>query len=263
MNTHIDTLTILGGRSKSGEPEAVSEVVFHADDVVSIVGPTGSGKTMLINDIELFAAGDTPSKRTILIDGEVVPDEVRNNPSKNPIAMITQHTTFLSDLPVYEFLKMHAHIRRDQHTDLVEETLSLANQLCGEQIKNHHLMTELSGGQTRSLLIADAVVIGDSPIILLDEVENAGIYKERALKILKGYRKIMVFVTHDPVITLFSDFRIVMKNGSMSKVISTTEAEKAAAVEVKRLDDVMMQMREKIRLGHSVSIEHTTMGSAL
>ena len=31
-------------------------------DVVSIVGPTGSGKTTLINDIELFADGDTPSR---------------------------------------------------------------------------------------------------------------------------------------------------------------------------------------------------------
>ena len=76
-------------------------------------------------------------------------------------------------------------------------------------------MTELSGGQTRSLLIADAVVIGNSPIILLDEIENAGINRTRALELLKNYEKIFIFVTHDPRIALLSDFRIVMKNGAM------------------------------------------------
>jgi hypothetical protein len=54
-------------------------------------------------------------------------------------------------------------------------------------------MTELSGGQTRSLLIADAVVIGNSPIILLDEIENAGIHKTKALELLKKYCKAVCF----------------------------------------------------------------------
>lgn len=116
-------------------------------------------------------------------------------------------------------------------------------------------MTELSGGQTRALLIADAVVIGNSPIILLDEVENAGIYKERALKILKEYQKMMVFVTHDPVITLFSDFRIVMRNGSMKQVIKTREKEKAAAEELKKLDNLLMGLREKIRSGATIELK--------
>jgi hypothetical protein len=31
--------------------------------------------------------------------------------SRNPIALITQHTTFLSDLPVGEFLEIHARVR--------------------------------------------------------------------------------------------------------------------------------------------------------
>ena len=62
--------------------------------VVSIVGPTGSGKTTLINDIELFADDDTPSGRRILINGQPAPPDFRYNPAKNPIALITQHTTF-------------------------------------------------------------------------------------------------------------------------------------------------------------------------
>ena len=81
---------------------------------------------------------------------------------------------------------------------LWKRTILFANQLTGEAIIQETAMTELSGGQTRSLLIADAVVIGNSPIILLDEIENAGIHKTKALELLKKYDKLFVFVTHDP-----------------------------------------------------------------
>ena len=84
-------------------------------------------------------------------------------------------------------------------------------------------MTEFSGGQTRALFIADAVIIGNSPIILLDEIENAGIHRTRALELLKRYEKIFIFVTHDPRIALLSDLRIIMKNGAMKKYLSQTK----------------------------------------
>ena len=67
-------------------------------------------------------------------------------------------------------------------------------------------MTELSGGQTRALLIADATVICSTPVVLLDEVENAGIHRTRAVQLLRQYRKIFIFVTHDPRIALLSRF---------------------------------------------------------
>src|SRR5512141_2582655 len=107
----IDTITILGGHGRSGQREAVERIDLKMGDVVSIVGPTGSGKTTFINDIELFANGNTQTGRRILINGALPPVEYRDNPSINPIALITQHTTFLSDLPVLEFLTAHAGIR--------------------------------------------------------------------------------------------------------------------------------------------------------
>ncbi|WP_242465247.1 ATP-binding cassette domain-containing protein [Rhodospirillum rubrum] len=106
-------------------------------DVVSIVGPTGSGKTTLINDIELFANADTPTGRRVLINGERAPAAYRDDPARNPIALITQHTTFLSDLPVDVFLQTHARIRKaggGRVDDLVAATLDFANQLTGEPV---------------------------------------------------------------------------------------------------------------------------------
>jgi ABC-type lipoprotein export system ATPase subunit len=165
----IDELTIIAGSGKNKEKEPVGRVNLKIGNIVSIVGPTGSGKTELINDIERFANENTPSKRKILIDGSTAPDEFKNDPSKNPIALITQHTNFLSDLPVYEFLSIHAGIRQSGKIEsTINRTLDFANQLTGESIILENAMTELSGGQSRALLIADAVIIGNSPIILLD-----------------------------------------------------------------------------------------------
>lgn len=249
----IQSLTVMAGHGRKGQADLVSEVTLKMGDVVSIVGATGSGKTTLINDIAMFASRNTQTGRKILINGQEPPDEYHQDPSKNPVAYITQHTNFLSDLPVRRFLETHAKVRAGlSPAKAVEETLAFANQLTGEPIDAEISMTELSGGQTRALLIADAVIIGNSPIILLDEIENAGIHRSRALELLRGYEKIFIFVTHDPRIALLSDFRLVMKNGAICDLLHTDEEEKVAVVEIKKLDDLILSLRAKIRQGDRV-----------
>jgi ABC-type lipoprotein export system ATPase subunit len=104
----IEEISIIGGNGRSGEEEPVRSVKFRMGDVISIVGPTGSGKTTLINEIQLFADGFTPTKRKVLVNGVAPLQEYREDPSRNPVAAITQHTNFLSDLPVHDFLTIHA-----------------------------------------------------------------------------------------------------------------------------------------------------------
>ncbi|HOX22604.1 MAG TPA: ATP-binding cassette domain-containing protein [Elusimicrobiales bacterium] len=251
----VKKITIQGGTGKNGKKEPVDRVEFKMGNIVSIVGHTGSGKTTLIDDIELFANGDTPSKRRILINDQLPPVEYRYDPSKNPIALITQHTSFLSDLPVREFLSIHARIRGASAADeakLIKETLDFANQLTGEPVLLDSRMTELSGGQTRALLIADATILCNTPIVLLDEVENAGIHRTRALELLRRHKKIFIFVTHDPRIALLSDFRVIMKGGAITKVMYTDKEEAAYAVRVGKLDDLLCDLRNRIRDGESI-----------
>ena len=172
------------------------------------------------------------------------------------VISIVGHTGSGKTTPVGEFLRAHARIRAtapEQVDDAVARTLSFANELTGEPIEPECRMTELSGGQTRSLLTADATVICNTPIVLLDEVENAGINRSRALELLRQYRKIFIFVTHDPRIVLLSDYRIVMQEGRIAAVLRTDATEQALTPAVNRLDDMLSRLRNKIRRGERVT----------
>lgn len=144
----IERITIIGGCGKSGDREPVGEVFFEMGSVISIVGPR-LRQDRPYNDIGLFADRNTPTGRQVLINGLVPSDETIDDPSRNPITMITQHTNFLSDLSVRDFLFVHSRIRKRARGEspLLEETLDFANRLAGEPVIEGRAMTELSGGQ--------------------------------------------------------------------------------------------------------------------
>ena len=242
-------ITILPGRAKDGSAEAFEGITLRPGDTVSIVGSTGSGKTAFINDIEVFARRDTVTGRSILINGTTPPDEMVRDPAKKPIALITQNTKCLADLTVLAFLEMHAKARKIADPSVIDETIRLANEFTGEKIAGPMRMTALSGGQTRSLLIADAMTISSAPIILLDEVESGGIFKEKVIQSLKKRGKSVLFVTHDPILALLADRRIVMKNGAVEKILVPDGREDETLAEITEMDTVLSVMRERLRAG--------------
>ena len=167
---------------------------------------------------------------------------------------------FLADMSVGDFLRMHAK-SRGKDPALAERVITLANTLTGEPVNPAFQLTILSGGQSRALMAADIAVISDSPIVLIDEIENAGIKKQEALRLLSGEGKIVVVVTHDPMLALMASRRIVMKNGGMTKVISTNESEQRIFKDIERVDSWLAALRETIRQGDVVGdTAHTVAG---
>lgn len=218
------------------------------------MGHTGSGKTLFISDIEQLSQRDSISKRKIVIDNEDPNYEDRFDPEKKKIAMITQNTKCVSDLLVDEFLSIHAESRDIKDEKLIEKVIDMANKFTGESISEKSKVTELSGGQTRALLFADAILIGASPIILVDEIENAGINKNEILKYVKDKNKLVIFATHDPTIILQTEKRIVMKNGAVSKVIESAENEKHILEFVLETDKIIRKIQERIRNGLDIDV---------
>ena len=262
------TLTIQAGKNRFGEPEGFESIEIRPGDTLSIVGPTGSGKSALINDIETLAQGDSVTGRKILINGEEPPEAFVREPAFKPIALITQNTRCLADLSVEEFLLMHIKARKPGREDLLDEAINLANTYTGEEISLKSRMSGLSGGQTRSLMIADALVISDTPILLLDEIENAGIFKDRVIQSLQGGNKAVILVTHDPYLALTAGRRIVMKQGGVASVIELTGQEQHLVEDLALIEDRLHEIREKLRQGAaftsgSSSIPMTPIGQGL
>lgn len=48
----IEEITILGGYDKQGNKEPVKKVIVKKGEIFGVIGPTGSGKSSIIADIE-------------------------------------------------------------------------------------------------------------------------------------------------------------------------------------------------------------------
>ncbi len=246
----INSLTVMGGRDKSGNPEP-TDVLFTPGQITALLGPTGSGKSRFLYDIESLANNDTPSGRSILLDGEKPDHDRRFELQGRLVAQLTQNMNFVLDMGVQNFIRAHAASRNAPDPELAaDEVIAAANDLAGEPFSTQAQITQLSGGQSRALMIADAALLSWSPILLIDEIENAGVDKRRALDLLLKSEKIIVIATHDPVLALSADRRLVFEHGAVCKVQERNEAEKQLLEHLSLMEDKFSQVRAQLRLGN-------------
>ena len=249
----IKKITILPGFNKFGKKENFKKIDIKKGEVVAIVGPTGSGKSQLLYDIEKIAQKDTKSKRKILINGKTPEKEWRFDPKRKLIASLSQTMNFLTDINVKSFLELHLESRgKKAKKELIEEVIREANEITGEAISPEMNLLNLSGGQSRALMVSDIANISTSPVILIDEIENAGIRKEKAIEVLIEENKIVLIVTHDPCLALSADKRLVIKNGGIVKIIKTSQKEKEIAKHLNWIESYNLKIREKIRRGEKI-----------
>ena len=249
----IRTITIIGGQNKSGDAENVTLTV-SAGEIISIVGPTGSGKSRLLADIECLAQGDTPTKRTVLVNDKPLTLTERFRMGTHLVAQLSQNMNFILDISVAEFLEMHAKSRLIENSaPVINACFTAANDLAGEPFTRETKVTQLSGGQSRALMIADTAYISESPIVLIDEIENAGVDRERALAVLTKNDKIVLISTHDPLLALRADRRIVIKNGGIADIIETSDEEKASLAHIENLQRTLSAVQHDLRTGNRIN----------
>lgn len=251
----VESILLEGGRDKDGRPETV-RLELRPGDIVCVVGPTGSGKSRLLADVECLAQGDTPTGRRLLIDGRPPDEGLWLSGEQRLVAQLSQNMNFVMDVSVREFLTLHAESRLvEDVAGAVEQIFATAVRLAGEPFRPETPVTDLSGGQSRALMIADVACLSVSPIVLIDEIENAGVDRRQALDLLVKQEKIVLLATHDPLLALLGQRRLVIRNGGIADIIATSDAERTLLQRLSRFDRKFAELRDCVRHGKRLDFD--------
>lgn len=187
---------------KGASSPAVDAVSFEVSEgeICMLLGTSGSGKTTLLRMVNRLIE---PTAGTIFIDGKNILEE---NPIvlRRRIGYVIQQVGLFPHMTVAENIRVTANIaggwsRRDLNRR-VDELLDLVG--LPSEVYRKRFPRQLSGGQQQRVGLARAMT-SDPAILLMDEPFGAldAITRERMqdelLRIQRGVRKTVLFVTHD------------------------------------------------------------------
>lgn len=64
--------------------------------------------------------------------------------------------------------------------------------------------------------------------------------------------KMVLMATHDPLLALSGDRRLVIRNGGIAAVIETSDAERAGLQQLSALDVKLARLRDQVRQGERI-----------
>lgn len=178
-------------------------------EIISILGPSGGGKTTLLNVI----LGITPiSSGSLVYNGE---DLSRVPMKKRGFNIVFQDYALFPNLTAYQNI---VYGLRNKPTIATKEEVQELIQLLDLKEHMNKYIDQLSGGQkqrialARTLVMKPKILLLDEPLSALDGVIKESI-KERIRMIAKQYHLTTIIVTHDPEEALTLSHRVLILNG--------------------------------------------------
>lgn len=211
----------LSKRFRKGEefitPLDEVDLDVEAGDFISLMGPSGTGKSTLLN---LVSGIDRPDSGTIVVDGVELTKLSRAQLADwraAHLGYIFQTHNLVPVLTAYENVELPTLLLPISATER-RNRVSLALEAVGLSDRANHYPRQLSGGQEQRVGIARAivahptVVVADEPTGSLDSATSEQI--QVLLKRLNRELQItMLMVTHDPDVAAIASRRMHLDRG--------------------------------------------------
>ena len=194
---------------------------FDAGDFVTIMGPSGGGKTTLLN---LLAGLDLPDRGQIYLQERKVSDLSDHDLTllrRKEIGFIFQFFNLMPTLTIQENVELPLLLAHSSKTE--GSRVQTLLEYVGLWNRAQSFPAELSGGEMQRIAIARALV--HQPVILLADEPTGNLDSENGQKIIElmkraatDFNTTVILVTHNPQIAEFGNRHFEIRDGKLTDI---------------------------------------------
>ena len=194
---------------------------FEAGDFVTIMGPSGGGKTTLLN---LLAGLDLPDRGQIILQGRKISDLSDHDLTllrRKEIGFVFQFFNLMPTLTVQENVELPLLLAHSSKTE--GSRVKTLLEYIGLWNRAQSFPAELSGGEMQRVAIARALV--HQPVILLADEPTGNLDSENGQRIIElmeraatDFNTTVILVTHNPKITECGNKHYEIRDGKLNGI---------------------------------------------
>ncbi len=216
ISAHALTKTYQRGRE---QVRAVDRVDFEiaAGEFVAITGPSGAGKTSLLNLIGCLEAPTSGTLRLLDKPVQELTEAERTRLRRERLGFVFQHFGLLPTLTVAENIALPGLFARRPTGGRVDELLAKV----GLEHRRGHRPSELSGGEMQRVAIARA--LANQPALLLADEPTGNLDSAMGESITALFHQLnregltVIVVTHNPEIARRAHRQLHMADGKLTE----------------------------------------------
>ena len=194
---------------------------FEAGDFVTIMGPSGGGKTTLLN---LLAGLDLPDRGQIILQGRKISDLSDHDLTllrRKEIGFVFQFFNLMPTLTVQENVELPLLLAHSSKTE--GSRVKTLLEYVGLWNRAQSFPAELSGGEMQRVAIARALV--HQPVILLADEPTGNLDSEngkRTIELMEraatDFNTTVILVTHNPKIAECGNKHYEIRDGKLNGI---------------------------------------------
>ena len=189
--------------------------------IISLVGPSGSGKSSLLH---ILAMLDTFDGGSYFFDSKNISSfslSEKNLNRATKISIVYQFNNLISDLNALENVALPLLINKKEKSFALQQAEAMMIKV-GLEARIKHFPNQLSGGEQQRVAIARAIItepeliLADEPTGNLDKNNSLEIFN--LLKSLKSKNRLILFATHNRELSSMTDIQLEISNSSVKRI---------------------------------------------